>query len=75
MPALVSFIVNCIIVQSPSGPENSFGDFGDLGTLLLGGFALAVVIGIALVFVRLRLREKKPPPAQFISISNVEKRE
>ena len=73
MPALVLFIVNCIIESSPT-PENSFSEVGDLGNLLLGGFVLAVVVAIAFTFVRLRMREKKPPPAQFISISNFEKK-
>ena len=75
MPVIVVLLWNSLFLAIQVNDENSFSDFGDLGTLLLGGFALAVVVGIALVFVRLRLREKNPPPAQFISISNVEKRE
>ena len=50
-------------------------DFNDLGKLLLGGFALAVVVAIALSFVRLRLRDKKVPTSQFISISSVDNEE
>ncbi|HET6892755.1 MAG TPA: hypothetical protein VFH31_16745 [Pyrinomonadaceae bacterium] len=75
MPALVLLIVNCIIFESSPAHENSFSDFGDLGNLLLGGFALAVAVAIAFTFVRLRMREKKPPPAQFISISDFERKE
>jgi hypothetical protein len=48
--------------------EDETSDFQDLGRLLLGGFILAVVAGVAFTFIRLRLRDKKPPPAQFISI-------
>ena len=73
MPAIMLFIVNCIF-SNPIVPENSFSDLGDLGSLLLGGFVLAVAVAIAFTFVRLRLREKKPPPAQFISISDFEEK-
>ena len=45
-------------------------DFKDLGKLLLGGFVLAVAAGIAFTVVRQRLRDKKPPAAQFISINS-----
>jgi uncharacterized membrane protein len=44
-------------------------DFQDLGKLLLGGVALAIVIAIAFTFVRFRLRDKKPQRSSFISIS------
>ena len=50
-------------------------DFNDLGKLLLGGFALAVGVAIALTFVRLRLRDKKAPTSDFISINAVEPEE
>jgi hypothetical protein len=45
-------------------------DFKDLGKLLLGGFALAVAAAVGFTIVRLRLRDKKPPAAQFISINS-----
>ena len=44
-------------------------DFNDLGKLLLGGVAAAVVFALAFSFVRLRLREKSPQTSNFISIS------
>jgi len=47
--------------------------FNDLGKLLLGGVAAAIVFAVALTFVRLRLRDKKPPTSNFISISASEK--
>jgi hypothetical protein len=50
-------------------------DFNDLGKLLLGGFVLAVAVAIALTFVRLRLRDKKAPRSEFISINSVEREE
>ena len=74
MPVIVLLLWNSLLLTIQANDETSLAEFGDLGTLLLGGFAVAVVVGIALVFVRLRLREKKPPPAQFISISDFEKK-
>jgi len=47
--------------------------FNDLGKLLLGGVAAAIVFAVAFTFVRLRLRDKKPPTSSFISISASEK--
>ncbi len=47
--------------------------FNDLGKLLLGGVAAAIVLAVAFTFVRLRLRDKKPPTSSFISISASEK--
>jgi hypothetical protein len=40
--------------------------------LMLGGFILAVVGAIALTIIRLRIREKRPESAQFISINSRE---
>lgn len=50
-------------------------DFNDLGKLLLGGFVLAVVVAIALTLVKLRLRDKKAPKSEFISINSVDREE
>ena len=50
--------------------DNPATDFNDLGKQLLGGFLLALVVAIAFTFIKLRLRDKRPP-AQFISISSV----
>lgn len=47
--------------------EDTASDFQDLGKWLLGGFAAAIVIAIALTLIKLRLREKRPP-TQVISI-------
>ena len=49
--------------------QSEASDFKDLGTWLLVGFVLAVAAGVAFTVVRLRLREKKPPAAQIISIN------
>ena len=49
--------------------ENS-GSFDDLGTLLLGGVAAAIVVAVAFTFVRFRLRDKKPQTSNFISINS-----
>ena len=44
----------------------------DLGIFMLAGFILAVVVAIGLTIIRLRLREKRPQSAQFISINSRE---
>lgn len=49
--------------------EANTSDFDDLGTLLLGGFGLAIVVAIAFTFVKLRLRDKKSLQSDYISIS------
>ena len=54
--------------------QDGTSDFQDLGKLLLGGFVLAVGAGIAFTVIRLRIRDKKPPAAQFISISDFQRR-
>ena len=46
-------------------------EFNDLGKLMLGGLAAAILIAAALTVVRLKLRGKKPPPS-FISITATE---
>lgn len=54
--------------------QDATSDFQDLGKLLLGGFVLAAGGGIAFTVIRLRMREKKPPAAEFISISDFQRR-
>ena len=54
--------------------EGEETDFGGLGKMMLGGFVLAIGVAVAITFVRLRLRDKKPP-AQFISISAFQKKD
>ena len=49
-------------------------DFTGLGKMMLAGFVLAIGVAMAITFVRLRLRDKKPP-AQFISITTVQKKD
>lgn len=48
--------------------DDTFSDFNGLGKKLLGGFVIAVVAAVAFTFIRLRLRDRKPP-AEFISIN------
>jgi hypothetical protein len=64
---LVLIAINLII-------EGEETDFGGLGKMMLGGFLLAISVAIAITFVRLRLRDSKPP-AQFISISSAKKKD
>ena len=49
--------------------ENST-NFDDLGKLLLGGVAAAIVLAVGFTLVRFRLRDKKPPTSGFISINS-----
>ncbi|MCU1263967.1 MAG: hypothetical protein JWM21_285 [Acidobacteria bacterium] len=58
-----------ILIAMNSFLQGETSDFKDLGTLLLVGFVLAVGAGVAFTVIRLRLREKKPPTAQIISIN------
>lgn len=51
--------------------DDTFSDFGDLGKQLLGGFVIAVIVAVAYAFIKIRLRDQKPP-AQFISITSFE---
>ena len=44
-------------------------NFNDLGKLLLGGVAAAIVCAVAFTLVRLKLRDKRPETSNFISIS------
>jgi hypothetical protein len=50
--------------------QESTGAFDDLGKLLVGGVAAAIVVAIGFTWVRFRLRDKKPPTSSFISISS-----
>lgn len=45
-------------------------DFNDLGKLLLGGVAAAIVVGVAFTLVRFKLQDKKPTTSNFISINS-----
>jgi hypothetical protein len=66
MPTFVLFY-SCVLLLAEV--DNTQTDFNDLGKLLLGGVAAAIVFAVAFSFVRLRLREKNPQPSSFISIS------
>lgn len=54
--------------------EADVSDFNDLGVLLFGGFVLALGVAIAFTFVKLRLRDKKPPRGEFISINPLQEK-
>ena len=49
--------------------DDTSSDFSDLGKKLLGGFVLAVVVAVAYAFIKVRLRDEKPP-AEFLSINS-----
>ena len=50
--------------------QENTGNFDDLGKLLLGGIAAAIVVAGGFTLVRFRLRDKKPHTSSFISISS-----
>lgn len=50
--------------------QENAGNFDDLGKLLLGGVAAAIVVAVGFTLVRFRLRDKKPQTSSFISISS-----
>lgn len=54
------------LLQEPSVTT----DFNDLGKLLLGGVAAAIVVAVALVCVKFKLQDRKPRVSSFISISS-----
>ena len=55
--------------------ETEGSDFNDLGKLLLGGFVAAIGVALAFTFIKLRLRDKRPPTAEFISLNAFQKKE
>jgi hypothetical protein len=54
------------LLQETAAPT----EFNDLGTLLLGGVAAAIVVAVTLTLVRFKLQDKKPPASKFISINS-----
>jgi hypothetical protein len=50
--------------------QENAGNFDDMGKLLLGGVAAAIVVAVGFTLVRFRLRDKKPQTSNFISISS-----
>ena len=68
--ALLVYILN--IFEVFVSDADVLEDMNDLGTLMLGGFILALVGAIAITIIRLRIREKRPQSPQFISINSRE---
>ena len=66
---MITFILIYNSVCLISFIQEAQTDFNDLGKLLLGGVAAAIVFAVGFTFVRLRMREKNPQPSDFISIS------
>jgi hypothetical protein len=61
-----------VVFEIFTSDADALADMNDLGTLMLGGFVLALVGAIAITVIRLRIREKKPQATQFISINSRE---
>jgi hypothetical protein len=72
MVVVASLVYVLSIFEIVVSDADALGEMNDLGTLMLGGFILAVVGAIALTIIRLRIREKRPESAQFISINSRE---
>ena len=66
---MITFRVVYCSIMLVEDVQSAQGAFDDLGKLLLGGTAAAVVFAVAFTFVRLRLQQNKPPTNDFISIS------
>ena len=70
---IVAFLIHLMVVLGIfTSDADALAEMNDLGTLMLGGFILALVGAIAITVIRLRIREKKPPAPQFISINSRE---
>jgi hypothetical protein len=67
MPTILA-LYNLTFIAISLVSDDASSDFNGLGKKLLGGFVLAVVVAVAYTFIKLRLRDRKPP-AKFISIS------
>lgn len=67
MIALLSLLALISLLQETSDTTTAFND---LGKLLLGGVAAAIVVAVGFTLVRFRLQDKKPPVSNFISISS-----
>jgi hypothetical protein len=71
---LFSFYFLTLLAMSLVQESEVAADFNDLGKLLLGGFAAAIVIALTFTFVKLRLRERKPQVAEVLSINSFDKK-
>ena len=71
MLALTIFTSHCqtLIAMSLVQESSVSAEFSDLGTLLLGGFVAAIGVALVFTFIKLRLRDKRPPTADFITIA------
>jgi hypothetical protein len=65
---LFPLFINVLVLISFFQETNA--NFDDLGKLLFGGVAAAIVFAVGFTFVRFRLRDKKPSGSGFISISS-----
>ena len=72
MVIVASLIHVFVILEIFTSDADALADMNDLGTLMLGGFILALVGAIAITVIRLKIREKKPQAPQFISINSRE---
>lgn len=55
--------------------QDTTAAFDDIGTILLGGTAAAVILAVGFTLVRFKLRDKKLATSRFISINSPQKNE
>lgn len=68
MMILFPLFINLLMLISFLQETNA--NFDDLGKLLFGGVAAAIVFAVGFTVVRFRMRDKKPQSSGFISISS-----
>ena len=68
MMIIFPLCLNALVLISFLQETNT--NFDDLGKLLFGGVAGAIVFAVGFTIVRFRLRDKKPQTSSFISISS-----
>jgi hypothetical protein len=71
---LLSLLPSYYVLALTLAQDNAAAEIGDLGKLLFVGVAGAIVVAIAFTFIRLHLRDKKPPVADFISINSFQEK-
>ena len=70
MNLFLLYLNSLLLLVSDETPTSAFDD---MGKLLLGGTVAAVVVAVGFTLVRFRMRDKKPPTSDFLSISSIDR--
>lgn len=73
MPTILA-LYNLTFIAISLVSDDTSSDFNGLGKELLGGFVIAVVVAVVFTFIKLRLRDKKPPQSLSQSIQRRDER-